>query len=179
MHTDLGQGRAIKALQKLAGFFGIGLMDVNDPDYAALVEAYRTISIAYRKGDVTTILTTLDRDYVLVSSDHETMKRSAVEEQLRTRLDNQISSDYREEPAHFIIRGKRAHVVSRIFSKSVIRRNGKLVELQERGDQKTTWVKSNSGWKREITRIRTRQQNIEWLAEPVEAPASRTEKFLI
>jgi hypothetical protein len=181
MQNDLAPGRMMKAVQKLAGLVGIGLVSVDDPDYSDLIEAYRTISVAHRKADYTTVLTTFDRDYTLVNVNKDRIKKSEVEEQLRARFENQIKTDYREEPAHFVIRGNRAQIASRIYSNTVCRRNGKLVELQERGERSTTWVKTKSGWKRIETKIRSHEQNIEWITEAVvdDSPASRTEKFLI
>ena len=181
MPSDMSQSRMMKAVRNLASYIGIGVVSIDDPDYIALCQAHRTISIAHRKGDFTTVLTTLDRDYTVQRADHVPMKRSEVVEQLRTKLENQIQTDYREEPAHMVIRGKRAQVASRIFSKSICRKDGKLVEIQERGEHLTVWTKSRDGWKRLRTRIRSHEQNIEWIPEPQDTSLEpkRTEKFLV
>src|SRR3982751_3112340 len=102
MSNDMSQSPMIKAVQNLASYIGIGVVSIDDPDYIALCEAHRTISIAHRKGDFTTVLTTLDRDYFVLRADHVRMKRSEVVDQLRTKLESQIQTDYRVEPAHMV-----------------------------------------------------------------------------
>jgi hypothetical protein len=155
-------------------------VSIEDPNYLEICRTYKALSEAMRRGDLVTVLTTLDRDYSVVRPDLNELSRKDYEAQLRELLAEQIETDYREEPAHVVIRGRRAQVASRIFARTVVRRHGKLMELKERGEHLTTWVKTTAGWKREKTRIRFHEQDIEWLQEAQPDPEpSRVSKFLI
>jgi hypothetical protein len=178
MSIDSTQGWLMKVAQRLAGYVGIGIVSTDDRDYLEICRTCRAISQAYQRGDYTTILTTLDRDYTVLRPDGIRLKRSDVEKQLQLRMTSQVETDYREEPAHIIIRGKRAQVATRIYSTTTCRRGDKLVELHERGDQLTLWVKTTTGWKRARTKIRIYEQNTEWLTEAPIADAPRCEKFV-
>lgn len=179
MPSEATQARWMKTVQTLASYIGLGLVHIEDPDYIELCEKHRALSLAYRRGDFTSVLTSLDRDYELFRPDGQRCKRREIEGQLRHRFENQVQSDYREEPAHVVIRGKRAKVATRIYGKTIVRRDGKLVELQERGESLTLWIKSRSGWKRARTQVRMYEQNTEWLvlADDATLAVNRSEKF--
>ncbi|HWA83250.1 MAG TPA: nuclear transport factor 2 family protein [Fimbriimonadaceae bacterium] len=166
MQIDVTNGRLMKALQRLASYIGIGIVSLEDPDYIELCERCREIDAAHRRGDFTTIMTTLDRDYYFVRPDGVKLNRNRYGEQLRARLESQIRTDYREEPAHIIIRGKRAQVATRIYATTTSRKDGKWVEVTERSEHLTVWLKSKSGWKRAYTRVRSAHRNAAWVAEP-------------
>lgn len=178
--SDHGGGKWVKLAQKAAAVVGLGVVSVEDPDYLAICEAHRFITRGMQNQNLATVLSTLDRDYVVIRPDMNRLSRREYEEQLRARFDEQIETDYREEPAHMIIRGRKAQVASRIYARTIVRRGGKLIELRERGEHLTTWVKSTSGWKRELTRIRFHEQDFEWLPEVTEQnEISRTQKILL
>lgn len=171
MQIDMTQGRLMKIAQRLASYIGIGIVSIEDPDYIAICEQCRAIDTAYRRGDFTTIMTTLDRDYVFHQQDGTRLNRIQFGQQLRSRLEGQIRTDYREEPAHMMFRGKRAQVATRIYATTISRREGKWVQMTEQAEHLTVWIKSTSGWKRACTRIRSSRRNMEWTDEPCEAAA--------
>jgi hypothetical protein len=180
MVSENGEGKLLKIAQKAAAMVGLGMVIMEDPDYIAICEAHRTITLGMKRKELAAVASTLDRDFIVIRPDMNRLKRRDYEEQLRARFDEQIETDYREEPAHMIIRGRRAKVASRIFSKTIVRRGDKLIELRERGEHLTTWVKTTSGWKREITRIRFHEQDFEWITEAVvEQDPVRTQKILL
>lgn len=179
LHADDGPGPLGRAIQRITAWMGIGFVSIEDPDYMELCRRYRASSEAYRKADIATVLMSLDRDFVLVKQDRSTLSRKEFESDLREKFQDQIETDFREEPAHFVLRRKRAQIASRVYSRTLYRRDGRLLALTERGEHVTTWVKSTSGWKRERTRIRSHEQDISWVTEAPAAPEpeKRLEKF--
>lgn len=180
MHFDLASSRLMKTLTRLASVIGIGFVCIYDEDYEALVEAHKKLTGAFRRGDLATASSLLTRSYRLERPDGLALTRSEYEEQLRHRFASQLHSDYREEPAHFVIRGNRATIASRTFGKSLCRRDGKLIELEERSESISKWVKVGGVWKRAGTKIRVYEQNMEWVLEPAESQiaAPKSVKYL-
>ena len=169
---DAIRSRLLRTLQKAAGVVGVGIVHTEDPHYVELCEIYQRIGAAHRRGDFASIAATFDRDYRLYRMDDIILNRKETENALRARLADQVSTDYREEPAHIIIRGKTAQVASRIFAKTRCRKDGKLMDLVERGEHITIWEMTTVGWKRTRTKMRSHTQNIEWVPEPVAVAAT-------
>ncbi len=180
LEVDWMHSKLMRGLSKAAGFIGVGLVTTDDPSYMELCALHRQMSLWMRSGDSVSILGTMARTYCVLRQDGLRLERDEVERVLRERLAMQILSDYREEPAHFVIRGDKATVATRVYSKSLCRRDGRVIELVERCEHVTLWVKGSGGWKRVRTKIRFHEQNTDWAPEPIEsAPAKvKREKFI-
>lgn len=179
MPIDFAHSRVMRVLKPLFGWMGLGLVCDDDPDFVELKELYQRLALAHRTGDLEFVRGTMDTAYTLQRTDRIRLDRAEIERILRNRFASQIESDYREEPAHFAIRGIRATVASRIFSRSRSERDGKWIDILERAEHVTTWQKSARGWVRIRARIRMHEQNVEIVEIPPVPEPERAQKFLI
>lgn len=179
MPIDFAHSRLMRLLKSLFGGLGLGLVCEDDPDFVELKEMYQRLAVAHRTGDLEFVLGTLGSDYHLRRTDRVQLDRAEIIRILRSRFESQIESDYREEPAHFAIRGTRATVASRIFARSRNLRDGKWIDMVERAEHVTTWQKTASGWVRIRARIRMHEQNVEIVEIPPVPGPERAQKFLV
>lgn len=164
---DLLGGRIVKAFSRVASLIGIGIVEMDSREYRELLEAYRTANLAHKMGDFASANLLLSKQFSLRMLDGRVQKRNDYTEQLKHRFTSQTGSDYREEPMHFVIGRRNARVGSRIYSVSLINKDGKVARVEERAEVMSTWIRVAGGWMRHRMVLHTFEQNLEWVTETV------------
>ncbi len=164
--VDLIGAGILQGIIRCSSFIGLGIVRTDSREYFELTEAYRTSNYAFKMADFTAAALQLSKQFTLVRPDRIKVSRRVYLDQLKHRFDAQIGSDYREEMAHIVIGSQFARVASRVYGKTVANRDGRICEIEERAELISTWIKTPGGWMRHRIRIRSFEQNVEWVEQP-------------